>query len=156
MEEAHYLAKFASTVHVIHRRDSLRASKAMQERTLGLPNVEMHWNRQVVDVLGEEKISGLVLEDTVAGGTEELPVHGLFVAIGHTPATKFLEGSGLTFDDSGYIHLNSRGSETNLEGVFAAGDVADSEYRQAITAAGMGCQAAMDAERWLASRESSV
>ena len=153
MEEAHYLAKFASTVHVIHRRDSLRASKAMQERTLGLPNVEMHWNRQVVDVLGEDKISGLVLEDTVAGGTEELPVSGLFVAIGHTPATKFLEGSGLTFDDSGYIHLGNRGSETNLEGVFAAGDVADSVYRQAITAAGMGCQAAMDAERWLASRE---
>ena len=153
MEEAHYLAKFASTVHVIHRRDSLRASKAMQERTLGLTNVEMHWNRQVVDVLGEDKISGLVLEDTIAGGTEELPVSGLFVAIGHTPATKFLEGSGLTFDDSGYIHLSNRGSETNLEGVFAAGDVADSVDRQAITAAGMGCQAAMDAERWLASRE---
>ena len=107
----------------------------------------------MVDVLGEDKISAVVLEDTSAGGTEELPVSGLFVAIGHTPATKFLEGSGLTFDDSGYIHLADRSSATNIEGVFAAGDVADSEYRQAITAAGMGCQAAMDAERWLARRE---
>ena len=112
----------------------------------------MHWNRQVADVLGEDKI-WVWSSKTPPLAAPELSVSGLFVAIGHTLATKFLEGSGLTFDDSGYIHLSNRGSETNLEGVFAAGDVADSVYRQAITAAGMGCQAAMDAERWLASRE---
>jgi len=150
MEEATYLAKFASTVSVIHRRDELRASKVMQERFLSQPNAEVLWNKQVVDVLGDTEITGVRLKDTVTGEESEIEVGGLFMAIGHTPATKFLEGSGIDFDESGYIDLKSRSSATNIEGVFAAGDVADHHYRQAVTAAGMGCQAALDAERWLA------
>lgn len=156
MEEAHHVSKFASKVYVIHRRDSLRASKVMQERTLGKPNVEMIWNSQVVDVLdkkdpnsGADVIRALVLEDTNTKQRRELEVSGMFVAIGHTPATRFLRESGLEFDDKGYIDLKRRGSHTNIPGVFAAGDVADARYRQAITAAGMGCQAALDAEHWL-------
>ncbi len=151
MEEADYLTKFASTVHIIHRRDTLRASKTMQERVLSAGNVQMHWNKQVVDVLGEEFITGLLLEDTVTGERKTLDVSGLFIAIGHAPATNFLEDSGVVFDDSGYVALPDGGSSrTNIDGVFAAGDVADHVYRQAITAAGMGCRAAIDAERWLA------
>ncbi len=149
MEEATYLTKFASTVYVIHRRDELRASKIMQERFMKQPNAKVLWNKVVVDVLGDEKIEGVMLEDTKTGEREKLELGGLFVAIGHTPATQFLEGSGLTFDDKGYITLGSRSSHTNIDGIFAAGDVADAEYRQAVTAAGMGCQAALDAERWL-------
>ncbi|MDQ7013432.1 MAG: thioredoxin-disulfide reductase [Planctomycetota bacterium] len=155
MEEATYLTKFASTVHLIHRRDKLRASKVMQERFLSKPNAKVHWNKQVVDCLSDgkegmnEKIRAVVLEDTQTGERSELVVKGLFVAIGHTPATKFLKDSGLEFDDAGYLALRSRHSATNIDGVFAAGDIADGEYRQAITAAGMGCQAALDAERWL-------
>lgn len=150
MEEATYLTKFASTVYVIHRRDSLRASKIMQERFLGRPNAKVLWNKVVVDVLGGDTISGVMLEDTVTKDRTELPVRGLFIAIGHTPATKFLKGSGVELDPAGYVVLRGRGSATNIPGVFAAGDLADSQYRQAITAAGMGCQAALDAERWLA------
>ena len=149
MEEAHYLAKFGSKVYVIHRRDELRASKTMQERTLKLDNVEVLWNRVVVDVLGDESITGVKLEDTQNGDQSELEVRGLFIAIGHTPATGFLEDSGIEMDDSGYLKLNGQNMATNIEGVFAAGDVADSVYRQAVTAAGMGCRAALDAERWL-------
>jgi len=153
MEEAAYLTKFASTVHIIHRRDAFRASQTMQDRVLAADNVKVHWNRTVKDVLGEKVISGLLLEDTVTGESEELDVSGLFVAIGHSPATAFLEGSGVAFDESGYVALpNGGSSETNIEGVFAAGDVADHVYRQAVTAAGMGCRAAMDAERWLAAQ----
>jgi thioredoxin reductase (NADPH) len=150
MEEASYLTKFASKVYVIHRRDSFRASKAMQERILKAPNAEVLWNKAVVDVIGQERIESLVLEDTVTKARSTLPVKGLFIAIGHSPATKFLAGSGVELDASGYVHLKHRNSYTNLEGVFAAGDVADSVYRQAVSAAGMGCQAAIDAERWLA------
>lgn len=153
MEEAAYLTKFASTVHVIHRRDSFRASQTMQERVLSAANVKVHWNKTVVDVLGDSIISGVLLEDTKTGVREELDVSGLFVAIGHSPATEFLEGSGITFDESGYVALPvGATSDTNIEGVFAAGDVADHVYRQAVTAAGMGCRAAMDAERWLAAQ----
>lgn len=153
MEEAAYLTKFASTVHIIHRRDAFRASQTMQDRVLAADNVKVHWNRTVKDVLGEKVISGLLLEDAVTGESEELDVSGLFVAIGHSPATAFLEGSGVAFDESGYVALpNGSSSETNIEGIFAAGDVADHVYRQAITAAGMGCRAAMDAERWLATQ----
>ena len=147
MEEATYLTNFASKVYVIHRRDELRASRVMQERFLSKPNAEVLWNKAVVECLsekdehGNEKISGVRLKDTVTGE--------LFVAIGHTPATKFLKESGLEFDESGYIELKTRSSKTNIEGVFAAGDVADATYRQAITAAGMGCQAAIDSEHWL-------
>ncbi len=152
MEEATYLTKFASTVYVIHRRDELRASKIMRERFTGKPNAEVLWNKVVVDVHGDEKIDGVQLKDTVNGEESRLDVAGLFIAIGHTPATEFLQDSGLDFDDKGYIKLNSRHSHTNIDGVFAAGDVADAEYRQAITAAGMGCQAALDAERWLGAK----
>ena len=155
MEEATYLTKFASAVHVIHRRDALRASKVMQERFLSKPNARVEWNKTVVDCLSEgevgknEKLRAVVLEDTVTGERSELPVKGMFVAIGHTPATKFLRDTALEFDDKGYILLRTRHSHTNIDGVFAAGDVADAEYRQAVTAAGMGCAAALDAERWL-------
>jgi len=152
MEEASYLAKFGSTVHIIHRRDELRASKTMQDRVKALPNVEFHWNKVVVDVVGEQTVEAVKLKDTLSGDESELPVKGLFVAIGHTPATKFLECSGVAMDDKGYIELRDRNSFTNIDGVFAAGDVADHVYRQAVTAAGMGCMAALDAERWLASQ----
>jgi len=150
MEEASYLAKFASTVYVIHRRDSLRASRAMQERVLSNDRIEMIWNSQVVDVHGDRAIESVELEDTVTGDRRTLPVKGLFIAIGHTPATSFLDGSGVKLDDAGYVVVEGATSHTNIEGVFAAGDVADPTYRQAITAAGMGCRAALDAERWLA------
>jgi thioredoxin reductase (NADPH) len=149
MEEATFLTKFASKVSVIHRRDELRASKIMQERFRSKANAEVLWNKTVVDVLGDEKISGVVLEDTVSGERSEMDVKGLFIAIGHTPATSFLEDSGVDVDESGYVVLKERSSRTNIEGVFAAGDVADARYRQAVTAAGMGCQAALDAEHWL-------
>jgi len=152
MEEATYLTKFASKVYVIHRRDQLRASKVMQERFLSQPNAEVLWNKVVTNVIGDEKITGVALEDTKTGDTSTLDVTGLFVAIGHTPATGFIRESGLEFDDAGYLDLKSRSSETTIEGVFAAGDVADAHYRQAITAAGMGCQAALDAEHWLGSQ----
>ncbi|MCB9846651.1 MAG: thioredoxin-disulfide reductase [Phycisphaeraceae bacterium] len=152
MEEATYLTKFASTVYVLHRRDQLRASRIMQERFLSKPNAKVLWNKVVVDVLGEQTIRAVLLEDTVTGERSELEVGGLFVAIGHTPATRFLRDSGLEFDDAGYVLLRSRSSATNLDGVFAAGDVADARYRQAVTAAGMGCQAALDAEHWLNAR----
>ncbi len=150
MEEATYLTKFGSMVYVLHRRDSLRASKIMQQRFLSRPNAKVLFNKAVVDVLGQRMIEGVLLEDTVTGEKSRLDVKGLFIAIGHTPATKFLKGSGVALTDKGYVELKNRNSYTNFPGVFAAGDVADAEYRQAVTAAGMGCQAALDAERWLA------
>ena len=150
MEEASYLTKFASKVYVIHRRDSFRASKAMQARILDNPKAEPVWNSVVVDVVGDQFIEGVVLEDVHTKARRTLQVRGLFIAIGHSPATGFLKGYGIEFDDKGYILLRTRTSRTNIDGVFAAGDVADSVYRQAVTASGMGCQAAIDAERWLA------
>jgi thioredoxin reductase (NADPH) len=158
MEEATYLTKFASKVSIIHRRDEFRASKVMQQRLLSKENAEVLWNKVVVDCLsetderGNEKIRAVVLEDTKTGERSELEIKGLFVAIGHTPATKFIRDTGLEFDEKGYIDLKSRSSATNIQGVFAAGDVADAKYRQAITAAGMGCQAALDAEHYLGGR----
>lgn len=149
MEEATYLTKFASVVYVIHRRDELRASKIMQERFLSRENARVLWNKVVVDVLGDNKITGVRLRDTVNGDESTLDLKGLFIAIGHTPATKFLRDSGLEFDEAGFIALRSRSSQTNIRGVFAAGDVADPRYKQAVTAAGMGCQAALDAEHYL-------
>ncbi|MEM1164895.1 MAG: thioredoxin-disulfide reductase [Planctomycetota bacterium] len=149
MEEATYLTKFAKTVHVIHRREEFRASKIMQDRLLSQGNVTVHWNKTVVDVLGDDKVSGVRLKDTQTGDESEIEAKGMFVAIGHTPATGFLRDTGLEFDDKGYLDLKTRSSHTNIPGVFAAGDVADAEYRQAVTAAGMGCMAALDAERWL-------
>ncbi len=151
LEEASYLTKFASKVYIIHRRDEFRASKAMQQRIFNASNAEPVWNKTVVDVLGDEVITGVLLKDTVTGEESTLEVKGLFVAIGHTPTTEFLDGTGVEFDDAKYIELNTRSSKTNIEGVFAAGDVADSIYRQAISAAGMGCIAALDAEHYLSS-----
>jgi thioredoxin reductase (NADPH) len=153
MEEATYLTKFASVVYLIHRRESFRASKIMQNRFLSRPNAKPLFNKVVIDVLGSEKTEAVLLEDTVTKERTRVDVKGLFIAIGHTPATRFLQGSGVAFTDKGYVELKSRNSYTNLPGVFAAGDVADAEYRQAVTAAGMGCTAALDAERWLASHD---
>jgi len=150
MEETSYLTKFASKVYVIHRRDSLRASKSMQDRVLGNPKVEMVWDSAVEDVVGQDTLQSVVVKNVKTGAKRSLEVRGLFIAIGHSPATKFLQGSGVELDEKGYVVLRSRGSQTNIEGVFAAGDLADQVYRQAITAAGMGCQAAIDCERWLA------
>jgi len=150
MEEALYLAKFASKVSIIHRRDQLRASRVMQERALNHERIEVVWNSVVTDVLGDDFITGVKLEDTQTGEASELACGGMFVAIGHTPATGFVQDTGLDMDDKGYINLaDGFSSYTNIEGVFAAGDVADETYRQAVTAAGMGCRAAIDAERWL-------
>ncbi|MFN0012718.1 MAG: thioredoxin-disulfide reductase [Phycisphaerales bacterium] len=150
MEEATYLTKFGKEVYVIHRRDSLRASKIMQNRFLSRPNARVLWNKQVVDVLGANSIEAVQLEDTVTKERSRMDVKGLFVAIGHTPATTFLKGSGVEVNEKGYVVLRRRDSYTNIPGVFAAGDVADEHYRQAVSAAGMGCIAALDAERWLA------
>lgn len=150
VEEATYLTKFAKKVHMIHRRDELRASKIMAERALSNKKIVMQWNKVVVDVLGDDSIRAVKLKDTKTDKESELPVGGLFVAIGHTPATKFLDGQ-LDLDSKGYITLKDPyRSTTNIDGVFAAGDCVDSVYRQAVTAAGMGCKAALDAERWLA------
>lgn len=149
MEEAMYLTKFASEVVVIHRRDAFRASKVMANRVLTHPKVRVLWNTQVTDVLGSDAITGLQLQDTVTGATSELEVGGLFVAIGHTPNTRFLQGQ-LATSEHGYITVAPWRTATSVEGVFAAGDVIDDYYRQAITSAGTGCMAALEAERWLA------
>lgn len=149
MEEATFLTKFASEVYVIHRRDELRASKAMQQRYFEKPNAKVIWNSVLEDVLGDDHITGVRLRNTQTNELSDLEVGGLFIAIGHTPATGFIRDSGLEFDEKGYLLLRTRSSATNIEGVFGAGDVADAKYRQAVTAAGMGCQAALDAEHWL-------
>ena len=149
-EEASYLTRFASQVFLIHRRDSLRASRIMAERTLANPKITPVWNsvvEQVLDV-SEQHVTGVRLKNILSGETSTLPCAGVFVAIGHTPNTQIFKGQ-LAMDEAGYLTL-AQGSRTNIPGVFAAGDCADSVYRQAITAAGMGCAAAIDAERWLA------
>jgi thioredoxin reductase (NADPH) len=149
MEEAQFLTRFASRVYVVHRRDKLRASKIMQERAFKNPKIEFVWNSGVEEVLDVKanKVTGLRLKDTVTGAERILEVQGFFLAIGHQPNTRFLKGQ-LDTDELGYVKVR-QGTYTNLDGVFAAGDVADHVYRQAITAAGMGCQAAIDCERWL-------
>jgi thioredoxin reductase (NADPH) len=153
VEEATYLTKYASKVHMIHRRDQLRASKIMAERAKANPKIVFQWNKVVEDVLGDQSITALKLKDTVTGQLSELPVGGLFVAIGHTPATAFLKGQ-VELDVKGYVVIKDPcRSTTSVEGVFVAGDCADSVYRQAVTAAGMGCKAAIDAERWLAAHD---
>ncbi len=152
MEEAEFLTKFAGKVSVIHRRDELRASKIMQERVLANEKVEMVWNAVVTEVYGDAAITGVQLEDTKTGEKRDLDCKGLFIAIGHAPNTKFLEGQ-ITTDETGYIVPAQPGStNTNIEGVFAVGDISDKVYRQAITAAGSGCMGALDAERWLGAR----
>jgi thioredoxin reductase (NADPH) len=147
LEEALFLTKFARSVTVIHRRDELRASKIMQERALSNDKIRFAWNRVVDRIEGEGTLSGVVLRDVHTGATEPLAVTGLFVAIGHRPNTDLFKGQ-LAMDDGGYIATDS-GTRTDVEGVFACGDVQDTVYRQAITAAGSGCMAAIDAERWL-------
>jgi thioredoxin reductase (NADPH) len=152
VEEASYLTKFASKVYMIVRRDELRASKIMQERAFNNPRLEILWKKQVKDVHGDEHITGVTLFHSDTKEEEHLELSGLFMALGNTPITAFLDGQ-LELDDAGYIRLADRGgSQTSVEGVFAGGDVADHVYRQAITAAGMGCRAAIDAERWLAAQ----
>ena len=152
LEEAMFLTRFASKVTVIHRRDQLRASRIMQDRAMANPTIEFRWNSQVTEVQGDGKVTGVRLVDTVTGAASELPVTGLFVAIGHEPNTAVLAGQ-LELEDNGYVRT-FEGSRTSVEGVFACGDVQDHTYRQAITAAGSGCMAAIDAERWLESRGS--
>ena len=151
MEEALFLTRFASTVHLVHRRDSLRASKVMQDRVLGHPKVRVHWNTVVTDVRGENAVEALATKDAVTGETGELAVTGFFVAIGHEPNTALFRG-WLDMDETGYIQTRPDSAWTNVEGVFACGDAQDHVYRQAVTAAGTGCMAAIDAERWLAER----
>ncbi len=154
MEEAGYLTKFASTVYIVHRRDKFRASKIMADRALGNPKIEPKWNSVVDEVLGndQEGVTGVRIKDMSSDRTEEIAATGYFAAIGHTPNTDFLEGQ-LKLNDKGYIAWTTpQRTYTTVEGVFAAGDVADDYYRQAITAAGSGCMAALDAERWLAAK----
>jgi thioredoxin reductase (NADPH) len=150
MEEATYLSKFASEVVIVHRRDSFRASKVMADRALSNPKIRVEWNTRVVDVMGDDFITGLKLADVRTGEERVLECSGLFVAIGHTPNTEFLKGQ-LELEPTGYVRTPGAWRTcTTVEGVFAAGDVMDSYYRQAITAAGTGCMAALEAERWLA------
>lgn len=152
MEEALFLTRFASTVHVIHRRDELRASKIMQERALAHPKIRFLWNTVVEDVLGEEEVEGLALRNVETGEASTLEVSGFFVAIGHQPNTELFRG-WLEMDEAGYIQTRPGSTYTTIEGVFACGDAQDHVYRQAVTAAGTGSMAAIDAERWLAARE---
>ena len=154
MEEAMFLTKFASKVTVVHRRDTLRASKIMADRAMANPKIEFAWNSQVVELLGENTLQGALLENLVTGERSTLPVTGLFVAIGHVPNTDLFKGQ-LDLDDAGYLLTEGKSSRTNIPGVFACGDVQDHTYRQAITAAGSGCMAAIDAERWLEAAHAS-
>jgi thioredoxin reductase (NADPH) len=149
MEEANFLTRFASKVYVIHRRDSLRASKIMVERANANPKIEFIWNTEVIDVLGEDKVSGLKLRNLVSGEESDKDFDGLFVAIGHLPRSELLVNQ-IDLDGEGYVKVDGRSTRTNQKGVFACGDLVDHTYRQAITAAGSGCQAALDAERFLA------
>ncbi len=149
IEEALFLTKFASKVTLVHRREELRASKIMQDRAFANPKVAFHWNAVVEDVYGDTKLEGALLRDTVTGATSELPVSGLFVAIGHTPNTELFKGQ-LEMDENGYIITQPGSTRTSVDGVYAAGDVQDHVYRQAITASGTGCMAAIEVERWLA------
>jgi thioredoxin reductase (NADPH) len=153
MEEATFLTRFAKNVTVIHRRDKLRASKIMQDRALTNPRISFRWNSEVVEVLGENKVSGLRLRDTQTGEESTLEVDGMFIAIGHDPRTELFKGQ-LDLDKEGYLLVDQPSTRTNIDGVFACGDVVDHTYRQAVTAAGTGCAAALDAERWLADHES--
>lgn len=155
VEEATFLTRFGKRVTLVHRRDQLRASKIMADRALNDPKIEMAWNSEVVAIHGSEKVTGVTLRDTVTGETREHPATGVFVAIGHVPRTELVVGQ-VDLDEDGYIDVVGRTTKTNLEGVFACGDVVDHTYRQAITAAGSGCAAALDAQHFLASLGDSV
>lgn len=148
IEEASFLTKFASKVTLIHRRDEFRASKIMQERAFANPKIEVLWNHTVTKINGENKVDGIEVTNTVDGSVSTLPVTGVFIAIGHRPNTDLFSGV-LDMDEAGYLQTQPGSSYTNIDGVFACGDVQDHTYRQAITAAGSGCMAAIDTERWL-------
>jgi thioredoxin reductase (NADPH) len=152
IEEATFLTRFASKVTIIHRRDELRASKIMQERAFANPKIEFLWNSEVREIKGDEKVEGIIVENNQTGEMSELAITGLFVAIGHRPNTDIFVGQ-LAMKDNGYLITQAPSSRTSVEGVFACGDVQDDVYRQAITAAGSGCTAAIDAERWLEANE---
>jgi thioredoxin reductase (NADPH) len=149
LEEATFLSRFGTKVTIIHRREELRASKIMQDRAFADPKIEFAWNSEVAEIHGDDKLTGLTLRDTVTGETRELPATGLFIAIGHDPRSELLTGQ-VDLDDECYVLVEDRSTRTNLPGVFASGDLVDHTYRQAITAAGTGCAAALDAERYLA------
>ncbi|GAA1809556.1 thioredoxin-disulfide reductase [Nostocoides veronense] len=149
VEEATFLTKFAKSVTIVHRRDELRASKIMADRAFADPKIQFAWNSEVTAIHGEDKLTGVTLRDTVTGETRELPVTGLFIAIGHDPRNELVQGV-VDLDDEGYVLAQGRTSLTNVDGVFACGDLVDKRYRQAITAAGSGCAAALDAEKFLA------
>ena len=153
MEEANFLTRFAKKVYILHRRDSFRASKIMQDRALKNPKIEVVWNVDVTEVKGDGRaVTGVVLKNTVNGETSEMPMQGLFIAIGHKPNTDLFKGI-LNMNEAGYLVTKPGTTYTNIDGVFASGDVQDPHYRQAITAAGSGCMAAIDAERWLEAKE---
>jgi thioredoxin reductase (NADPH) len=152
MEEATFLTRFARSVTAIHRRDSLRASKIMQDRAVSNPKISFAWNSEVAEVLGEDRVSGLRLRDVTTGEASTLAVTGVFIAIGHDPRSELFTGQQAT-DADGYLLVEQPSTRTAIPGVFAAGDVVDRTYRQAVTAAGTGCAAALDAERWLAEHE---
>lgn len=152
-EEASYLAKLCTRVHMIVRKDSFRASKAMQHRVQNTPNIEIHYNSVTDEVLGDNVVNAVRIKNTIDGSTKEIPVSGFFVAIGHTPNTEIFKGY-LDMDEQGYLITKPGSTYTNIEGVFACGDAQDKIYRQAVTAAGSGCMAALDAERWLAAQHS--
>ncbi|MEU9732576.1 thioredoxin-disulfide reductase [Streptomyces sp. NPDC048002] len=149
MEEATFLSRFAKSVTIVHRRDSLRASKAMQDRAFADPKIKFVWDSEVAEVQGDQKLAALKLRNVKTGELSDLPVTGLFIAIGHDPRTELFKGQ-LDLDAEGYLKVDAPSTRTNVTGVFAAGDVVDHTYRQAITAAGTGCSAALDAERFLA------
>ena len=148
MEEANFLTHFASEVHLVHRRDAFRASKIMVERAKNNPKIIFHLNSNVIDIVGENDVSGVVIKNSVTGEESKIDCKGYFAALGHVPSTALFKGI-LDMNDAGYLTLQGQSSRTSMEGVFAAGDCADPVYRQAIHAAGMGCAAAIDAERWL-------
>ena len=151
LEEAIFLTKFATNVTLLHRRDELRASKIMQDRAFGNDKIDVRWNAVVEEVLGAERVEGVTLRDTVTGKSSDLELDGLFIAIGHTPNTQLFKGQ-VDLDENGYVITQPDSTRTSVDGVFAAGDVQDHTFRQAVTAAGSGCMAAMEAERWLAAR----
>jgi thioredoxin reductase (NADPH) len=153
MEEATFLTRFAKNVTIVHRRDSLRASKIMQDRAEANPKIKFAWDSEVAEVLGDDRVTGLRLRNTRTGAESTLPVTGMFVAIGHDPRSELFAGQ-LSTDPDGYLLVDSPSTRTAIDGVFACGDVVDRNYRQAVTAAGTGCAAALDAERWLADHES--
>jgi thioredoxin reductase (NADPH) len=150
-EEAMYLSKLCTTVHMFIRRDKMRASKVMQERVLNTPNIKVYWNTDTDEILGEKKVEAVRIKNNQTQATQEIPISGFFVAIGHQPNSDIFKGF-LDMDETGYILTQPGTSKTNIEGVFAAGDVQDKNYRQAVTAAGSGCMAALDAERYLTSK----